>query len=145
MRRLLISVLALLFLSMAAAAVELPEAPSHHTFSKTYVVSQLALEGVDAYQTYRDSSAFWTNRQGSVSELNPIARPFVQHGPGQTIGYFVAESGFKIGVAYLLHRTHHHKLERAWEWINIGGSAAGVASRVIPEKTSVSRSGVPNR
>jgi hypothetical protein len=130
MRRMLLSA-AVLFLSLSAFA-QFPDAPSHSHFSKTFLVGQLALEGVDAYQTYRDASIFWERGQGPwFHELNPIARPFVRRGPGSTVGYFAAEAGVKIGVPYLLHRTGHHKLEKYSEMISLSFSAYGVGSRAF--------------
>lgn len=53
-------------------------------------------------------------------EDNPIARPFTRRGwPGQ-----VAASGLgigsTIGIAYLFHRTGHHKLERIASMVVVG-------------------------
>lgn len=56
----------------------------------------------------------WTANRTNDAELNPLARPFVNHGIyRQTAG---AALGFAAGIgpSYLLHRTGHETLSRWW-------------------------------
>jgi hypothetical protein len=39
---------------------------------------------------------------------------------------FAGESVGVVGLSYFLHKTGHHKLERAVSMLNIGSSAAAV-------------------
>jgi len=100
-----------------------------HKFSKKYVFAQAALVGADAFFTQQNTCRFdWKhcNFQG-IQEWNPIARPFVTSGSRAEIaGYFSAELVAKLGSAYWIHRTRHHRLERWVEISNLGSSAAGV-------------------
>jgi hypothetical protein len=45
------------------------------------------------------------------SEMNPIARPFVQSRAGAAV-YNAGSFGLMAGLMYWAHRTEHHKLER---------------------------------
>jgi uncharacterized protein DUF5658 len=45
------------------------------------------------------------------TEMNPIARPFVQTRVGAA-AYNAGSFGLLTGLMYLAHRTQHHKLER---------------------------------
>jgi hypothetical protein len=110
---------------MAATAQVLPDAPSHH-FSKRYVAAQLVLEAADASVTYWNASPFWKYDRGKyLQEINPVARPLVRSGTGPLVTYFAAEAGMKIGVAYLLHRTRRHKLEKVWQMASMTSSGFG--------------------
>ena len=66
------------------------------------------------------------NLAGGSHETNPIAKPFIDEGlPGQ-VTFYGLHVGAGIGGAYLLHRMHHHKLERLWEGFMISDTARGV-------------------
>ena len=94
------------------------------TFSKRYVFTQLALETADAVATYRAVGLH--NQWGYCHEINPIASPFVNHGPKALSFYFAAEAVSKIGLVYWLHRRHP-RLEK-WAKISALSSSAAGAS-----------------
>jgi len=65
------------------------------------------------------------NLQSGGHEMNPIVRVFGRSTAGLAVN-FAGETGGVIGIGYFLHRTGHHKLERAVSYLNIGASAGAV-------------------
>jgi hypothetical protein len=45
-------------------------------------------------------------------ETNPVMRPLVTRGAAGEAAASSIGFGFAVGTAYLLHRTHHYKMER---------------------------------
>jgi hypothetical protein len=45
-------------------------------------------------------------------ETNPVMRPLVTRGAAGEAAASSVGLGFAVGTAYLLHRTHHYKMER---------------------------------
>jgi hypothetical protein len=66
------------------------------------------------------------NLQHRGKELNPAARLFGTSTRGLAAN-FTAESAAILSVAYLLHKTGHHKLERLTSIVNTSASGAAVA------------------
>jgi hypothetical protein len=60
--------------------------------------------------------------------MNPIARPFVNHGAAGQVAASVIGLGASTGTAYLLHKAGHHKLERMLLNASIGIEAETVTS-----------------
>ncbi len=65
------------------------------------------------------------NLQSGGQELNPVVRLFGRSSPGLALN-FIGETAGVISLSYFLHKTGHHKLERAVSLINIGSSAGAV-------------------
>lgn len=66
------------------------------------------------------------NLASGGKELNPIARPFTDMGtPGEAL-FFAGSTAMSIGTSYLLHRTHHHNLERWVARYGVAESGAAV-------------------
>lgn len=63
-------------------------------------------------------------------ELNPVAGMFTRSTPALAAN-FALETGGTIAIAYMFHRTGHHKLERWTSVAEIGGSAGAVAFGLI--------------
>ena len=93
-------------------------------FSKAYVFSQLALETADAAFTYHNCEKF--SQWGYIHEYNPIANPFINHGPKALSFYFAAESVSKIGLVYWLHRRHS-RFEKWAKISTLSSSAVGAS------------------
>jgi hypothetical protein len=70
------------------------------------------------------------NLQSGGRDLNPIVRFFGPSTPGLAVN-FAGETLGVIGVSYFLHRTGHHKLERAFTMVNIGSSAGAVTYDLV--------------
>jgi hypothetical protein len=66
------------------------------------------------------------NLRSGGRELNPVTRAM----SGSTAGLaanFAGETAGVVGIGYFLHRTGHHRLERAVSMLDIGASASAVA------------------
>lgn len=100
-----IAILILFVSSLGAAAQTLPEAPTPHAFfDRTNVV----LMSASAASIAADG---FTTRNFVNHEMNPLARPFVNNN-GKAAIYFGSSQAAVMGGMFLLHKTHHHKLER---------------------------------
>ena len=139
-----ICILSLLFVILASPAwAQAPDAP-HKFWTKgntALIVADGIAKGDDGFFTHRvlDGKAFyrcyvdasgvtqcpiiWIERG---TELNALARPFFGTTGGQ-IAYFAGSWARDIGVAYLLHHTGHHKLEKVALSVGIGISVQGAA------------------
>lgn len=117
-------VLVLLVICDTASTQDLPEHPMKHNFwdasNKVLFASHAALEAVDFGITHRNLS------QGG-REMDSMAKALCESGtPGQLV-FFGGRMAGVIAISYLLHKTGHHKLERAFPIYASGDSAYGVA------------------
>jgi hypothetical protein len=100
----------------------LPEAPSQHRFwdpeNSLLFATSAAFSAADFVVT-RD------NLRAGGQELNPVTRVFSGSTTGLAIN-FAGETVGVVGLSYVLHKTGHHKLERAVSMLNIGASAGAV-------------------
>lgn len=119
----------ILILFVAPMSAQLPDAPHEFWDKQTKITFALdaAAKTFDAVQTHRFVTPHvvpeqcWTNPDtsqqcrfsytSSYPEGDPLARPFVKHTPGQ-VAYFSASLVADAGIAYLFHKSGHHKLER---------------------------------
>lgn len=113
-----------LLVSGTARAEDLSKAPAIHGFwdvtNKTLFASHATLEAVDFGITHR-------NLSHGGKELDPMAKALCESGtPGQLV-FFGARMAGVIAISYLLHKTGHHHLERAFPVYASGDSAYGVA------------------
>ena len=102
--------------------VSIPEASTHKFWDRENSIlfaTNAALSAADFVVT-RD------NLRNGGQELNPVTRIFSGSTPGLAMN-FAGEAVGVVGVSYFLHRTGHHKLERAVSMLNIGSSAAAVS------------------
>ena len=100
-----------------------PQAPSPHKF---WDKQNQALFAAVAALNVADFSVTRSNLQNGGRELNPLTRPFSGSTAGLAVN-FAGETAGVMGIAYLFHKTGHHKLERFTSILNIGGSAAAVS------------------
>jgi hypothetical protein len=63
-------------------------------------------------------------------EANPIAAPFVNHGAGGEAAASALSLGAGVGVAYILHRTHHYKAEHIAVRLMLAGEGAVVGRNI---------------
>jgi hypothetical protein len=66
------------------------------------------------------------NLHNGGRELNPVTRMFSSTTTGLAMN-FAGDTAGVIGLSYILHKMHHHKLEQAVSMVNIGASAAAVS------------------
>jgi hypothetical protein len=104
-----------------AQPVSLPEAPSHRFWDR----ENSALFATSAAFSTADFFVTRSNLQSGGQELNPVTSMFGRSSAGLAVN-FVGENVGMIGISYLLHKTGHHKLERAVSMVNIGSSATAV-------------------
>ena len=105
----------------------LPDAPSQHPFwtleNKVDVSILAGLVAADGITTQRGLNE-------GFREVNPVMRPFVTRGAGgQAVGSALG-FGAGVGVAYLLHRSHHYKAERIAMRMMVVGEAGFVANNI---------------
>ena len=113
-----------LFLCGASAAQDLPEDSSPHAFwdraNKILFASHATLEVVDFGITH-------LNLSDGGRELDPMAKALCESGTAGQLAFFGGRMAAVVAISYLLHKTGHHKLERAFPVYASGDSAYGVA------------------
>ena len=114
---------------VAVNSFALPDAPSQQrpfwTLENKVNVGVLAgLITADAITTQRGLN------QG-LREANPIMRPFVTRGAAGEAAGSALGFGAGVGVAYLLHRTHHYRAERIAMRMIVAGESGFVANNII--------------
>jgi hypothetical protein len=63
-------------------------------------------------------------------EANPIAAPFVNRGAPGAAAASALSFGAGVGVAYVLHRTHHYRAERITVRLMLAGEGAVVGHNI---------------
>lgn len=120
-------------LAPPAALIKLKPQPRTHSFFDARNTFGLASLGVsltaDALSTQKGLA------YPGFTEMNPIARPFVQTRMGAA-AYNAGSFGLLAGLMYWAHRTEHHKLERilpfavgGWEGLLSARNYHVIASR----------------
>ena len=72
-----------------------------------------------------DFAVTYANLQNGGREMNPLVRPFGRSSAGLAVN-FAGETAGVVGLSYFLHKTGHHKLERAVSLVNIASSSTAV-------------------
>ena len=101
--------------------VTVREAPSHRFWDRENSVLFATSAAFSAGDFYLTRANLLNNGQ----ELNPVTRLFGRSSAGLAVNFIGQDIGV-VGVSYFLHKTGHHKLERAVSMLNIGSSAAAV-------------------
>ncbi len=119
--------------SARAQEFTLPNSPSQHKlFDRQNSIAfgtLAALVAADSVTTQRLTNS------GRAREANPIWRPMVRQGwPGQMAASGLG-FGSAVGVAYALHKTGHHKLERWANWLAVSLEGANDARNVVARPT----------
>lgn len=121
-----ISVLILL-LCVAASAQEATTPSVDFQQHKFFDRQNSLLFGAHVGLAATDFALTHRNLASGGKELNPIARPFTDLGtPGEVL-FFAGSTAISIGTSYLLHRTHHHSLERWVARYGVAESGTAVA------------------
>jgi len=106
-----------------ARAQDLLALPTQHHFwdpaNKTLFATHAALEALDFGITHYNLS------QGG-REIDPLAKGLCESGTAGQLVFFGGRMAGVMAVSYLLHKTHHHKLERVFPLYASGDSAYGV-------------------
>ena len=107
---------------VARAQVLLDGSSEHHfwdTANKLLFASHGVLEAVDFGITHH-------NLSDGGREMDSTAKVLCESGTAGQLVFFGGRMAGVIGISYLLHRTGHHKLERAFPVYASGDSAYGV-------------------
>jgi hypothetical protein len=115
------------FIASSSGLSEAPSPNSHPfwTFENKLNVGVLAgLIAADAITTQRGLNE-------GMREANPVMRPFVTRGAGGEAVGSALGFGAGVGVVYLLHRTHHYKMERVTMRMIVAGEGAFVANNIV--------------
>ena len=111
-------------ISVVARAQALPDGPIQHRFwdnaNKLLFASHGMLEAVDFGITHH-------NLSDGEREMDSMAKALCESGTAGQLVFFGGRMAGVVGISYLLHRTGHHKLERAFPVYASGDSAYGVA------------------
>jgi hypothetical protein len=59
-------------------------------------------------------------------EMNPMAKRLCESGTAGQMVFFAGRSAGTLGLSYFLHKTGHHKWERAFTGLAIADSSYGV-------------------
>lgn len=88
--------------------------------NKTLFISHASLEALDFGITHQ-------NLSHGGRELDSMAKALCESGTAGQAVFFGGRMAGVMAISYLLHRTGHHKLERAFPIYASGDSAYGVA------------------
>ena len=130
------SFLAIFLLSLAVQAQSftassneaLPDSPSPSPF---WTIENKVNAGILAGLVAADAVTTQRGLNQGLREANPLMRPFVTRGAfGQAAGSALG-FGAAMGVVYLLHQTHHYKVERVAMRLMVAGEGGFVANNVI--------------
>jgi len=108
-------------MTTSVATVNIPEASNHRFWDR----ENSFLFATSAAFSAADFVITRNNLRNGGQELNPVTRIFAGSTAGLAVN-FAGESVGVVGLSYFLHKTGHHKLERAVSMLNIGSSAAAV-------------------
>jgi hypothetical protein len=108
-------------MTTSVATVNIPEASNHRFWDR----ENSFLFATSAAFSAADFVITRNNLRNGGQELNPVTRLFAGSTAGLAVN-FAGESVGVVGLSYLLHKSGHHKLERAVSMLNIGSSAAAV-------------------
>lgn len=114
----------MLLICGASWAQDLPEVRSQHNFwdaaNKTLFASHAGLEAVDFGITRY-------NLSHGGREIDSMAKALCESGTVGQLVFFGGRMAGVVAISYVLHKTGHHKLERAFPVYASGDSAYGVA------------------
>ena len=108
----------------AGHAQDLRDIPSTHNFwdaaNRTLFASHAVLEAVDFGITHH-------NLSNGGREVDSMGTALCENGTAGQLVFFGGRMAGVVAISYVLHRTGHHKLERAFPIYASGDSAYGVA------------------
>jgi hypothetical protein len=114
--------------SFTASSSALPDAPSQRPF---WTVENKVNLGILAGLIAADGITTQRGLNLGLREVNPVMRPFVTRGAAGEAAGSALGFGAGVGVAYLLHCSHHYKAERITMRLILAGEGAVVANNII--------------
>jgi len=115
--------------SFSLTSFALPDSPKpQHPF---WTIENKVDAGLLAGLVAADAITTQRGLNEGFREVNPVMRPFVTRGaPGEAVGSALG-FGAAIGVAYVMHRSHHYKAERIAMRLMIAGESGFVANNIV--------------
>jgi hypothetical protein len=126
MKTLIVEMIFFATLTTALHCQEIPDAPSHKFFDRHNIAAFTSLGSaiaVDAVTTQRIL-------ENGGHESDPIVRTFLKHGTVGEVAVSSLSLGVAVAISYSLHRTNHHKLERALTWIAVAVESSNDARNI---------------
>lgn len=114
---------------LAVTKFALPDAPSQQR--SFWTLENKVSAGILAGLITADAITTQRGLAQGFREANPIMRPFVTRGAAGEAAGSALGFGTAVGVAYLLHRTHHYKAERVTMRLMVAGESGFVANNII--------------
>jgi hypothetical protein len=114
--------------SFTASSSALPDAPSQRPF---WTVENKVNLGILAGLIAADGITTQRGLNQGLREVNPVMRPFVTRGAAGEAAGSALGFGAGVGVAYLLHCSHHYKAESITMRLILAGEGAVVANNII--------------
>jgi len=112
----------------ASASSAVPDAPSQQPF---WTIENRVNFGILASLVATDAISTQRGISEGLREANPVMRPFVTRGAAGEAAGSALGFGTGVGIAYLLHCTHHYKAERITTRLMITGEAGFVANNMV--------------
>ena len=120
---------ALILSSVAAIAQDKPQPAKPHTF---FDMKNVALFSTDALARSLDAQStrsFMTNSCKCIQETS-LPNYIVSSTP-RMYAYSLGVSAGLVGLSYIAHKTHHHKIERIIPMVDIGYSVRNVSGNYL--------------
>jgi Domain of unknown function (DUF5658) len=119
--------------SLTVTNFALPNAPSQPAPAQRpfWTIENQVGVGILAGLVAADAITTQRGLNEGLREVNPVMRPFVTRGAAGEAAGSALGFGAAVGVAYLLHRSHHYKAERVTMRLMIAGEAGFVANNII--------------
>jgi Domain of unknown function (DUF5658) len=117
---------------MASSSSSLPAAPAPVAVSQPFwTVENNVSFGILAGLVTADAITTQRGLNEGLREVNPIMRPFVTRGAAGEAAGSALGFGAAVGVAYVLHRSHHYKAESIAMRLMVAGEAGFVSNNII--------------
>jgi len=116
--------------AIPAASGTLPDSPSHFFYRPFWTPENRLGFGVLGSLFVADAITTQIGMNNGFREMDPLMRPFVSRGPAGNAAGSVLGFGAGLGVAYLLHRSHHYKAERISLRLMVAGEGAVVGHNI---------------
>lgn len=117
--------------AIPAASGTLPDSPSHFFYRPFWTPENTFEVGVLGSMFVADAITTQIGLNNGFREVDPVMRPFTSKGPAGVAAGSALGFGTGLGVAYLLHRSHHYKAERISLRLMVAGEGAVVGHNIV--------------
>ena len=118
--------------AIPAASGTLPDTTNHRFFYRPFWTPENTFGfGMLGGLFVADTITTQIGVHNGFKEMDPLMRPFVSRGPAGNAAGSALGFGAGLGVAYLLHRSHHYKAERISLRLMVAGEGAVVGHNIV--------------